>query len=60
MRYEYECPEDGKTIEVQHLMREEPEITCPDCSKPMRKVFSRNGAVFKGFGWACTDYAEDR
>jgi predicted nucleic acid-binding Zn ribbon protein len=57
--YEYECPEPGcedVLVETKHGMTEEPNILCPRCGDSMRKRFGLSGVVFKGFGWACTDF----
>lgn len=54
-RYDYRCPACETTIEVEHGMREHPEITCPNCNASMARVLNTSGIVFKGSGFYNTD-----
>ncbi|OYD15212.1 hypothetical protein CH330_06305 [candidate division WOR-3 bacterium JGI_Cruoil_03_51_56] len=45
--YEYRCESCGKVIEQLRSARETDEsVTCPDCSKPMKRVFSAPGGIW--------------
>lgn len=54
-RYDYRCPACETTLEVEHGMREHPEITCPNCNAPMTRMLNTSGIVFKGSGFYNTD-----
>ena len=54
-RYDYRCPACETTFEVEHGMREHPEVTCPKCGAPMARVLNTSGIVLKGSGFYNTD-----
>ena len=54
-RYDYRCTACDKVFEVEHGMREHPEVTCPDCGAAATRVLSASGIVFKGSGFYNTD-----
>lgn len=52
MLYEYVCPECGLSKEVEHSMKENPEILCDTCNKVMKRpIFGGSATHFKGQGW---------
>lgn len=53
--YEYACRECGDHLEVVQAMTDDPLTTCPNCSGPLRKVFSAVGIAFKGEGFYKND-----
>ena len=54
-RYDYRCPACDTVCEVEHGMREHPEILCPSCNAPMTRMLNTSGIVFKGSGFYNTD-----
>ncbi len=54
-RYDYRCPACETVFEVEHGMREHPEVTCPRCGAPMTRMLNTSGIVFKGSGFYNTD-----
>lgn len=54
-RYDYRCPACETVFEVEHGMREHPEVSCPRCGAPMTRVLNTSGIVFKGSGFYNTD-----
>lgn len=44
-RYDYHCSTCGKTVEVSHSIRQNPAITCEECSLPMVRLISGGDAV---------------
>lgn len=54
--YEYACTICKHHFDVEHGANEHPQITCPACGSPARKVFKPVPIVFKGSGWHVTDY----
>jgi len=55
--YEYECAACGKRFEKFQGIKDEPLKTCPECGKPLRRLFGTGSAViFKGPGFYATDY----
>lgn len=54
-RYDYSCPACNTTFEVEHGMKEHPEVVCPTCGGPCNRVFSASGIVLKGSGFYNTD-----
>lgn len=55
-RYDYKC-EDEHVCEVTMSMADVvPEVECPTCGKPARRIFSGPAAIhFKGPGFYATD-----
>ncbi|MEN9935739.1 MAG: hypothetical protein RLZZ387_2318 [Chloroflexota bacterium] len=53
--YVYACDSCGAQFEKFQSFKDEPERTCPRCSKDVRRVFQPVGIVFKGSGWYITD-----
>ena len=51
--YEYRCEVCSKQIEVQRAIDDKLERSpyCPNCTVPMKRVYSFGGVVFKGNGW---------
>lgn len=54
-RYDYRCPSCDTVIEVEHGMRERPEVSCPQCGASMTRVLNTSGIVLKGSGFYNTD-----
>lgn len=52
--YEYEC-ENQHRFEKWQSIKDDPLTECPDCGKPVRKIFHPAGIIFKGSGWYITD-----
>ncbi|NDE71598.1 MAG: FmdB family transcriptional regulator [Actinobacteria bacterium] len=53
--YQYECTSCDHQFELVQSFTDAPASECPDCGKPVRKVFSNIGVVFKGSGFYKTD-----
>ncbi len=51
--YEYRCEVCSKQLEVQRSIEDKLERSpyCPNCTVPMKRVYSLGGVVFKGNGW---------
>jgi putative FmdB family regulatory protein len=51
--YEYRCEVCSKQLEVQRSIDDKLERSpyCPNCTVPMKRVYSLGGVVFKGNGW---------
>jgi putative FmdB family regulatory protein len=51
--YEYRCEVCFKQLEVQRSIDDKLERSpyCPNCTVPMKRVYSLGGVVFKGNGW---------
>lgn len=54
-RYDYRCTACDNVFEVEHGMREHPDVTCPKCGAPAVKVLTASGIVLKGSGFYNTD-----
>lgn len=54
-RYDYRCSSCGTVFEVEHGMKERPEVTCPKCGGACTRVFRPTGIEFKGNGYYNTD-----
>ena len=54
-RYDYRCIACNSVFEVEHGMRERPQITCPSCGAPCTRVLNASGIVLKGSGFYNTD-----
>lgn len=54
-RYDYRCTACDTVFEIEHGMREHPDVTCPSCGAPATRVFDVSGIVFKGSGFYNTD-----
>ena len=54
-RYDYRCTACDTVFEIEHGMREHPEVSCPSCGAPATRVFDVSGIVFKGSGFYNTD-----
>lgn len=52
--YEYEC-ENMHRFEKWQSMKDDALTECPECGKPVRKIFHPAGIIFKGSGWYITD-----
>src|SRR5438105_9064288 len=55
--YEYLCKTCKNRFEKWQRMADEPLSTCPECGRPIRRVFYPAGIVFKGSGFYKTDHA---
>ena len=60
--YEYRCVENGHVVEVVGPMGSEPPAACPECGAGLRRLWSRVGVRFHGWGFRSTDdlVPEDR
>ena len=54
-RYDYRCTACDTVFEIEHGMREHPDVTCPECGAPATRVFDPSGIVLKGSGFYNTD-----
>ena len=57
--YDYKCSECGCIIEVEHSIKDEPNVECPNCLKQnmVRLISSRTSFVLKGDGWFKDGYS---
>jgi putative FmdB family regulatory protein len=53
--YAYRGIECGHEFEVVQKFSDASLTTCPECGKPVRRVFQPVGVVFKGSGWYVND-----
>jgi len=58
--YEYECQECHSQFEVRHGFEEEPEVSCPRCRGPARRVLRPVPIIFKGSGFYVTDSRREK
>ncbi len=56
--YEYVCQGCEARIEIKQKLSDPPLTTCERCGKPLTKVISSPGIMFKGTGWYVTDYSD--
>ncbi|WP_410618551.1 FmdB family zinc ribbon protein [Amycolatopsis sp. cmx-8-4] len=56
--YQYACKECDHRFEAVQSFSDPSLTVCPQCSGPLRKVFSSVGVVFKGSGFYRTDSRE--
>ena len=56
--YQYACKECDHRFEAVQSFSAASLTVCPQCSGPLRKVFSSVGVVFKGSGFYRTDSRE--
>jgi putative FmdB family regulatory protein len=52
--YRYIC-ENKHVFETRHGMLERPEVICPQCGKPGRRVFTTLPVVYRTGGFYTTD-----
>ena len=55
--YEYQCDNCSYQFEVKQSIKDDPIATCERCGKPVRRLISSPGIMFKGSGWYVTDYS---
>lgn len=55
--YEYQCDTCSYKFEVKQSMKDDPIAACERCGKPVRRLISSSGIMFKGSGWYVTDYS---
>ncbi|HVM12199.1 MAG TPA: FmdB family zinc ribbon protein [Actinomycetota bacterium] len=53
--YEYRCLECGSNVEVLHAMDGPAPVSCGECGGSLRRVWSRVGIRFSGWGFSSTD-----
>lgn len=51
MKYTYFCKKCNKEIEVEHSMKETPEIFCDTCNELMKIKIEGGGVIFKANGF---------
>jgi len=56
--YEYLCESCGERTEILQRFNDLPEVACPECGAPMRRLPSAPSIQFKGSGFYLTDYAK--
>ena len=49
--YEFQCEGCLTTGTVTASMNEQVSMTCPKCERPMERIYSAPGLIFKGGGW---------
>lgn len=55
--YEYQCDSCSYQFEVKQSIKDDPLAACERCGKPVRRLISSPGIMFKGSGWYVTDYS---
>lgn len=55
--YEYQCDTCSYKFEVKQSIKDDPIAACERCGKPVRRLISSSGIMFKGSGWYVTDYS---
>jgi putative FmdB family regulatory protein len=56
MIYQYSCSKCGNEQEINHGMKENPEIKCDNCQTVMNIIITGGtGVIFKGGGWTTSD-----
>ena len=53
--YSYRCASCDTAFDIVQAFTDESLTTCPECQKPLRKVFSAVGVTFQGSGFYRTD-----
>ncbi|MDA2963085.1 MAG: zinc ribbon domain-containing protein [Actinomycetota bacterium] len=53
--YQYACTACSHEFEAVQSFSDNSLTTCPQCTKPIRKIYSAIGVVFKGSGFYKTD-----
>ncbi len=56
--YEYLCESCSHKFEVKQSIKDDPVAACERCGKPVRRLISSPGIMFKGSGWYVTDYSD--
>jgi putative FmdB family regulatory protein len=56
--YDYLCESCGERTEILQRFNDLPEVACPKCGAPMRRLPSAPSFQFKGSGFYLTDYAK--
>jgi putative FmdB family regulatory protein len=56
--YEYLCEGCAYKFEVKQSIKDDPIATCERCGKPVKRLISSPGIMFKGSGWYVTDYSD--
>ena len=51
MTYEYVCPDGHQYIERRAMTEDQKRHTCPECDKPLNRVFTAPPIQFNGNGW---------
>jgi putative FmdB family regulatory protein len=52
MFYQYHCTECENLKDVEHSMKENPEILCDKCNSIMKRVITGGcGVIYRGLGW---------
>ncbi len=54
--YEYECVSCGARFDKRQGFEEKPEVLCPKCRCPVRRVIRPAPIIFKGSGFYVTDH----
>lgn len=57
--YIYGCTDCDNEIEVEHGMKESPEIVCDNCLIQMKKLILPVGISFKGSGFYINDSSKN-
>ncbi len=52
--YEYKCSEGHVYTEVRGISEETKVTECPECGKPLNRIFSAPPITFKGSGFSKT------
>lgn len=52
--YEYKCPDGHVYVEKRSITAEAERDTCPECDKPLNRVFSAPPIQFNGSGWGAS------
>jgi len=56
MIYQYECPGDGETIEIEFPITAVPQnVRCSTCGAELKRIYTAPAVQFKGKGFYSTD-----
>lgn len=50
--YEYKCPDGHSCSEVRGMNEDATLTKCPECDKPLSRIFSAPPITFKGSGFS--------
>lgn len=54
--YDYACEVCGNEEELEHSIKDEPEIKCSKCNAVMKRCISKTSFILQGGGWAKDNY----
>ena len=51
MTYDYKCPDGHTYQETRGINEDQRQTTCPECDKPLARVYTAPPVQFNGNGW---------